>query len=113
MDVIALLHEVDEPMHGVCLCCTIREQHNYATLPCWLAPKESSGTVGARYVTELFQAAIEAFSVLRADYAVPPLTSQLPWPLHFFYINRFHIPTYNVCWLFFIELPSTDLTFRH
>lgn len=93
MDVIKPLHKVDEALRCVCLRWATGEDHDYTMLPFGAAPVERSVTVGAWYGTEPFGSLLGVVHVLRANYAVHPLTPELPWSHHRFYVNRFYVPT--------------------
>ena len=77
---------IDKALGCVCLRWETEDEkdHTLAALP-----KTPTITAGERFGLVSFHSLCGVVHIVRANYAIPPFTKEIPWPYHRFYVNRF------------------------
>ena len=91
MEVTNPVTEVDKALGCVCLRWATDDEKDW-TLDIEESLKSKHIDAAEWYGLVPFSSIVSTVQVLRSNIAIKPFTPQLPWPLHRFYINRFHLP---------------------
>jgi hypothetical protein len=90
MEVTKCLTTVDEALGCVCLRWATEDNIDHTVDP---STHIRAGQIETAewYGLVPFDSIVGTVQVLRSNIPIPPFTSQIPWPLHRFHINRFYV----------------------